>query len=196
MDPRPPRIAAGTRCGACLQDMDAAYERAAAAHGFVCSGCSNQLLPDALSPPHPAGGLVSARRFQRVADRRERIRANAAAVAAPAAEQTRQVSGGEARAHVPARRRGALCALRPPPDDVPPARDPARAAPPRPLCAAEPRLRRVSPALRPAGPAPSHRTPLYTELARLEAECRQALGLRRKIRMTVAEIPPDGGGLS
>jgi hypothetical protein len=39
------------------------------------------------------------------------------------------------------------------------------------------------------------RTPIYNALARLEAECRRALGLRHKIRMTIAEILLDGGVL-
>jgi len=35
------------------------------------------------------------------------------------------------------------------------------------------------------------RTPLYASLARLEAECRQAAGWRRKMRMTIAEMLLD-----
>jgi len=37
------------------------------------------------------------------------------------------------------------------------------------------------------------RTPLYHKLAKLEFECRQALGLQRKIRMTIAEMLLDDG---
>lgn len=44
-----------------------------------------------------------------------------------------------------------------------------------------------------SGDHPFDRTPLYTELARLESECRQALMLRRKIRMTIAEMLLDDG---
>ncbi|MCU0590907.1 MAG: hypothetical protein MUC57_05475 [Desulfobacterales bacterium] len=43
---------------------------------------------------------------------------------------------------------------------------------------------------------PFDRTPLYAELARLESEFQQALGPRRKIRMTIAEMLLDDGVLS
>jgi hypothetical protein len=41
---------------------------------------------------------------------------------------------------------------------------------------------------------PFDRTPLYNRLARLEAELRQALGRRPKLRATIAEMLLDDGG--
>jgi len=178
-----------------LHDMDAAYERAAAGHGFVCSGCStsccrtrfhHHTLLEVLYLRDGFSGLP--------ADRRERIRANAVAVAAPQ-EQT-AVSGADARPLCPLNAEGRcvlyahrpmICRLHGIPHEL---RPPGRSAQQSPGC--EEFHRRCG---RPDRPL-LDRTPLYTELARLEAECRQALGLRRKIRMTVAEILLDGGGLS
>jgi len=178
-----------------LHDMDAAYEHAAAAHGFVCSGCENSCCRTRfhhhtlLEYIHLRDGFNNLS-----ADRRAIIRANAAAVVAQ--HEQAAASGSDARPMCPLNAEGRcvlyahrpmICRLHGIPHEL---RPPGRPVQQSPGC--EEFHRRCG---RPDRPL-LDRTPLYTELARLEAECRQALGVRRRIRMTIAEMLLDEEGIS
>ena len=177
-----------------LDDIDAAYERAAAAYGFVCSGCENSCCRTRFHHHTLLEFLYLREGFSELpADRQERIRANAAAVVAQHAQAA--VSGAEVRPMCPLHAEGRcvlyahrpmICRLHGIPHEL---RPPGRPAQQSPGC--EEFHRRCG---RPARHL-LDRTPLYTELARLEAECRESLGLRRKIRMTIAEVLLDDGVL-
>jgi Fe-S-cluster containining protein len=177
-----------------LDDIDAAYERAAAAYGFVCSGCENSCCRTRFHHHTLLEFLYLREGFSELpADRQERIRANAAAVVAQHAQAA--VSGAEVRPMCPLNAEGRcvlyahrpmICRLHGIPHEL---RPPGRPAQQSPGC--EEFHRRCG---RPARHL-LDRTPLYTERARLEAECRESLGLRRKIRMTIAEVLLDDGVL-
>jgi Fe-S-cluster containining protein len=194
MDPRlPAPLLERLQC--VLHDMDAAYERAAAAHGFVCSGCSTSCCRTRFHHHTLLEYLYLRDGFSGLpADGREGIQANAAAMAARS-EPTALVAvdlrpmcplNAEGRCVLYAHR-PMICRLHGIPHTL---RPPGRPAQQSPGC--EEFHRRCG---RPDGPL-LDRTPLYTELARLEAECRRVLRLRRKIRMTIAEMLLDDGGLS
>jgi Fe-S-cluster containining protein len=194
MDPRLPASLL-ERLQRVLHDMDAAYERAAAAHGFVCSGCENSCCRTRFHHHTLLEYLYLRDGFSRLpAGWRECIRANAAAVAAQ--QKQAAVLGADARLMCPLNAEGRcllyahrpmICRLHGIPHELRPA---GRTAQQSPGC--EEFHRRCGRQDRPL----LDRTPLYTELARLEAECRRALGLRRKIRMTIAEMLLDDGGVS
>lgn len=194
MDPRlPASLLERLRC--VLHDMDAAYERAAAAHGFICSGCENSCCRTRFHHHTLLEYLYLRDGFGELpADRQEHIRANAAATVAQ--HEQAAVSGADARPMCPLNAEGRcvlyghrpmICRLHGIPHEL---RSPGRPAQQSPGC--EEFHRRCGRTGRPL----LDRTPLYTELARLEAECRQALGLRRKIRMTIAEMLLDDGAPS
>ena len=174
--------------------MDAAYERAAAAYGFVCSGCADSCCRSLFHHYTLLEYLYLREGFRELpAERQEIVRANAAAGVAQHGRAG--VSGGEARPMCPLNAEGRcqvyahrpmICRLHGIPHEL---RFPGR--PPQQSPGCEEFHRRCG---RSADP-PLDRTPLYTELARLESECRQALGLRRKIRMTVAEMLLDDGAV-
>jgi Fe-S-cluster containining protein len=194
MDPRLP-AALRERLQRVWDDMDTAYGKAAAAHGFVCSGCEESCCRTRFHHHTLLEFLCLREGFSRLpAALRERIRADAVAVAAQ--HEHAALSGAELRPMCPLNDAGRcvlyahrpmICRLHGVPHEL---RPPGRAAQQSPGC--EEFHRRCG---RPDRPL-LDRTPLYTELARLEAECRQGLGLRRKIRMTIAEMLLHDGGLS
>jgi Fe-S-cluster containining protein len=180
------------RLGRLFDEMDAAYERAAAAYGFVCSGCADSCcrtrfhhhtLLEYLYLREGFGGLT--------VDRQEGIRMKAAAAFAPHGRAG--ASGAEARPMCPLNADGRcqvyahrpmICRLHGIPHEL---RLPGCPLQQSPGCDEFHRR---------CGRPEVHwldRTPLYTELARLESQCRKALGLRRKIRMTIAEMLLDDG---
>jgi Fe-S-cluster containining protein len=176
-----------------LEEMDAAYARAAAATGFVCTGCEDNCcrtrfhhhtLLEYLYLREGFGGLPG--------DRQAAIRAQAAE---GSARSTAAASGADGRILCPLNAGGRcvlythrpmICRLHGIPHEL---RAPGRPLQRGPGC--DEFHRRCG---RPEGPV-LDRTPIYTALAQLEAECRRALGLRHKIRMTIAEILLDGGVL-
>jgi Fe-S-cluster containining protein len=194
MDPRLPASLL-ERLRRVLADMDAAYERAAAAYGFVCSGCENSCCRTRFHHHTLLEFLYLRDGFSELpADRQGRIRANAAAVVAQ--HEQAAVAGAEARPMCPLNTEGRcvlyahrpmICRLHGIPHELRPPGSPARQSP-----GCEEFHRRCG---RPARHL-LDRTPLYTELARLEAECRESLGHRRKLRMTIAEMLLNDGGLS
>lgn len=180
------------RLGRLFDEMDAAYEQAAAAYGFVCSGCADTCCRTRFHHHTLLEYLYLRAGFGELsAERQESIQANAAAVVAqhgragePGAEARPMCPlNAESRCQVYAHR-PMICRLHGIPHEL---RFPGRPAQPSPGCeefhrrCGRPAVHRLD------------RTPLYTELARLESECRQALGLRRKIRMTIAEMLLDDG---
>lgn len=193
MDPRlPAPLLKRLRC--VLHDMDAAYERAAAAHGFVCSGCSTSCCRTRFHHHTLLEYLYLRDGFSELpAGRREGLRANAAAVAAPHGQAA--LSGADPRRMCPLNAEGRcvlyahrpmICRLHGIPHELHP---PGRAPQTGPGCAEF--HRRCGRGVY----HPFDRTPLYTQLARLEAELQQALGRRPKLRMTIAEMLLDDGGL-
>jgi Fe-S-cluster containining protein len=175
-----------------FDEMDAAYERAAAAYGFVCSGCADSCCRTRFHHHTLLEYLYLREGFGELpADHQEIIRAKAAAVVArheqagaPGAENRPMCPlNADDRCQVYAHR-PMICRLHGIPHEL---RFPGRLPQQSPGC--EEFHRRC-------GRPEVHtldRTPLYTELARLESECRQALGLQRKIRMTIAEMLLDDG---
>jgi Fe-S-cluster containining protein len=194
MDPRLP-AALRERLQRVWDDMDAAYGKAAAAHGFVCSGCEESCCRTRFHHHTLLEFLYLREGFNRLpAALRERIRADAAAAAA--AHEPGARPGADSRPFCPLNTEGRcvlyahrpmICRLHGIPHALHPPGRPAQRSP-----GCEEFHRRCG---RPERDL-LDRTPLYTELARLEAECRQALGLRRKIRMTIAEILIFDGGLA
>jgi Fe-S-cluster containining protein len=183
------------RLGRVFDQMDAAYEQAAAAYGFVCTGCADSCCRTRFHHHTVLEYLYLRKGFGELpADRRESIRANAAAGVAPHGQAG--VSAAELRPMCPLNAEGRclvyayrpmICRLHGIPHEL---RFPGRSPQQSPGCeefhrrCGRPNVHRLD------------RTPLYTELARLESECRQALGLQRKIRMTIAEMLLDDGVLS
>jgi hypothetical protein len=168
-------------------DMDAAYERAAAAYGFVCSGCPDSCCRTRFHHHTWLEYLYLREGFGKLsAGRQTDIRAKAAAWLAQCEQPG--APGAELRPMCPLNSEGRcqmyahrpmICRLHGIPHLLrPPGRPPQQS----PGC--EEFHRRCG---RPAD-YPFDRTPLYTRLARLESECRQALGLPRRIRMTIAEM--------
>ncbi|MGE5258743.1 MAG: hypothetical protein ACM3KE_18870 [Hyphomicrobiales bacterium] len=175
-----------------FDEMDAAYERAATAYGFVCSGCADSCCRTRFHHHTLLEYLYLREGFGELpADRQESIRAKAATGVAPPGPE--RVSGAEARPMCPLNAEGRcqvyahrpmICRLHGIPHEL---RIPGRPLQQSPGCVefhrrcGRPEVYRLD------------RTPLYAELARLESECRQALGQRRKIRMTIAEMLLDDG---
>ncbi len=167
--------------------MDAAYEKAAAAHGFTCTGCEDSCCRTRFHHHTLAEYRFLRDGFERLsASRRGRIlrRAEAAQVEAARAD----AAGVSPRSMCPLNEEGrcGLYANRPmicrlhgiPHALIPPGRPEQRG----PGCAEFDRH---------CGRLPItvlDRTPLYAELARLEAELRQALGVRRRFKHTIAEM--------
>jgi Fe-S-cluster containining protein len=175
-------------------DMDAAYAQAAAGYGFVCEGCDesccrtrffHHTLLESLCLREGYHGLSAARR--------EQIRERAAAVAAQHARDL--AAGADTKPLCPLNETGRcglyahrpmICRLHGIPHELHP---PGRAPQTGPGCAEF--HRRCGRGVY----HPFDRTPLYTQLARLEAELQQALGRRPKLRMTIAEMLLDDGVL-
>ena len=175
-----------------FDEMDAAYQRAAAAYGFVCSGCTDTCCRTRFHHHTLLEYLYLREGFRGLpATRQASIRAKAATVIAQYGRAG--MSGVEARPMCPLNaedrcqvyaHRPMICRLHGIPHEL---RLPGR--PPQQSPGCEEFHRRC-------GRSAGHlldRTPLYKELARLEFECRQTLGLQRKIRMTIAEMLLDDG---
>jgi Fe-S-cluster containining protein len=161
-------------------EMDAAYAAAAGAYGFVCRGCEesccrtrfhHHTLIEAAFLREGFEGLAAGRRHEVLA-------------AARAGEAGRQplcplFADGRCGLYP---HRPMICRLHGIPHEV---RFPGQGARLGPGCAEFDR--------RCGGTAyrPFDRSPLYAALARLEAEFQAALGVRRRIRMTIAEILLD-----
>jgi Fe-S-cluster containining protein len=194
MDPRLPASLL-ERLRRLLNEMDTAYGRAAAAHGFVCSGCENSCCRTRFHHHTLLEVIYLRDAFNALpADQQAVIRANAAAVVAQ--HEQAAASGSDARPMCPLNAAGRcvlyahrpmICRLHGIPHVL---RPPGRPAQQGPGC--EEFHRRCGR----TDPPRLDRTPLYTELARLESECRRFMGLQRKIRMTIAEMLLDEGGAS
>ena len=171
--------------------MDAAYEAAAVAYRFACTGCAESCCRTRFH--HHT--LVE---YHGLRDGFEQLPGvQQAEILARAeswcAEQARPVS--DARSLCPLNAGGCwvlythrpmICRLHGIPHELHP---PGRAPQLGPGCAEFHRC------CGRAGYHPFDRTPLYAELARLESEFQQILGPRRKIRMTIAEMLLDDGVL-
>jgi Fe-S-cluster containining protein len=167
--------------------MDAAYDHAAATYGFVCSGCDESCCRTRFHHHTLIEYLYLREGFSRMPVEQQReIRERAAAVARQHVENLTRGADSKPMCPLNATGRCELYAHRPmicrlhgiPHELHPPSRPPQLG----PGCGEFHRR---------CGRTSYHtfdRTPFYGELARLEAECREALGLRRKIRMTVAEM--------
>jgi len=167
--------------------MDAAYGQAAAAYGFVCNGCEESCCRTRFHHHTLIEYLGLREGFRQLpADRQAEIRERSAAVAEQHAQDL--ATGADSKPMCPLNAAGRcglyahrpmICRLHGIPHELHPPQRPPQLGP---GCGEFHRR---------CGRTNYHafdRTPLYGELARLEAECRQALGLRRKIRMTVAEM--------
>lgn len=166
-------------------EMDAAYAAAAGAYGFVCRGCEesccrtrfhHHTLIEAVFLREGFDGLAS--------DRRMAVLAAARAAGEASGEGERHpfcplVEQGRCGLY---RHRPMICRLHGVPHEV---RFPGQGLRLGPGCAEfDRRCGR-------AAYRPFDRSPLYAALARLEAEFQAALGGRRRIRMTIAEILLD-----
>ena len=178
-----------------LDDMDAAYARAAAAYGFVCSGCEDSCCRTRFHHHTLIEFLYLREGFRRLpTEWQERILADARAVVA----QHEQAASAGATSHAicPLNAEGRcllydcrpmICRLHGIPHEL---HAPGRFVKQGPGCDEFNRRRgRLEDRIL------LDRTPFYTALAQLEAECRQALGMRQKIRMTIAEILLNDGVL-
>jgi Fe-S-cluster containining protein len=175
--------------------MDRDYAQAAAGYGFVCDGCEesccrtrfhHHTLLEYLCLHEGVSALP--------AERREQIKKKAAAVAAQHARDL--AAEADTKPFCPLNDAGRcglyadrpmICRLHGIPHEL---RPPGRSPQVGPGCAEF--HRRCAR----AAYHPFDRTPLYTELARLESELQQVLGQRRKIRMTIAEMLLDDEVLS
>lgn len=174
--------------------MDAAYDQAAAAYGFVCSGCEESCCRTRFHHHTLIEYLYLREGFSRMPTGwQAEIIERSAAVSQQHAQDL--AAGAVSKPMCPLNTAGRcglyahrpmICRLHGIPHELhPPGRPPQLG----PGCGEFHRR---------CGRTNYHafdRTPLYGELARLEAECRQALGLRRKIRMTVAEMLLNDGVL-
>lgn len=176
------------RLGRLYAEMDAAYDRAAAAYGFVCRGCEENCCRTRF---HHHTLIEAAYLRQGVAElapaRRRAVLAAAEAVAAADALET----AAGPRPFCPLaeegrcglyRHRPMICRLHGIPHEMALPGQPPRRSP---GCRAFESGAGRSPY------RPFDRSPLYAALARLEAEFQAALGVRRRIRMTIAEILLD-----
>jgi Fe-S-cluster containining protein len=152
--------------------MDEAYARAAEAYGFVCAGCEDSCCRTRFYHHTLLEYLNLRDGFQRLAAPLQ------AEVLARAADRTLCPLNREGRCRLYAHR-PMICRLHGIPHELhPPGRSPQHS----PGC--EEFHRRCGRAYA----HPFDRTPLYAELARLEAEFQNHLGERRKIRMTIADM--------
>lgn len=165
-------------------DMDAAYAHAAAAAGFDCRGCEESCCRSRFHH-HTLIELLYLQEGVRAlpATDQERVRAAARAVIAAAAADpdARPMcplnAGGRCRIYA---HRPMICRLHGVAHELHP---PGRPSVIGPGCAEYERCR---------GPGRQgerfDRTPLYARLAALESGLRESEGLRRRIRMTIAEM--------
>jgi Fe-S-cluster containining protein len=177
-----------------FHDMDAAYESAATRYGFVCSGCETSCCRTRFYHHTLIEVLYLREGFQRLrAGLQDRILADARVVAAQ--HEQAAAAGTITHAMCPLNTDGRcllyecrpmICRLHGIPHEL---RVPGRPVQQGPGC--EEFHRRCS---RRTDFSRLDRTPLYTALAQLETECRRILGMRRKIRMTIAEILLSDGG--
>jgi Fe-S-cluster containining protein len=170
--------------------MDAAYAQAAGAYGFVCDGCGESCCRTRFHHHTLLEVLGLRAGFSALtAERQAQARERAAAVVA---QHARDLSAGaDTKPMCPLNEAGRcalyadrpmICRLHGVPHEL---RPPGRASQLGPGCAEFHRR---------CGRGVYHafdRTPLYSELARLESQFQQALGRRRKLRMTIAEILLD-----
>jgi Fe-S-cluster containining protein len=175
-------------------DMDAAYAQAAAGYGFVCEGCEESCCRTRFYHHTLLEYLCLHDGYRALTvGRREQIRERAAAVAAQQARDP--AAGADTTPLCPLNDAGRcglyahrpmICRLHGVPHELrPPGRAPTRG----PGCAEFHRR---------CGRGVYHafdRTPVYTAMARLESEFQQALGQRRRLRMTIAEMLLNDGEL-
>lgn len=169
-------------------DMDAAYARAATTYGFVCSGCENSCCRTRFYHHTLIESLYLREGFQRLpAGSQDRILADARVVVAQ--HEQAAAAGTPPHAMCPLNTDGRcllydcrpmICRLHGIPHELNVSGRPVHEGP-----GCEEFHRRCG---RGADVRRLDRTPPYTALAQLETECRQTLGMRRKIRMTIAEI--------
>jgi len=178
-----------------LDDMDAAYAQAAAACGFICVGCENSCCRTRFHHHTLIEFLYLREGFNRLpAEWQECILSDARTVAVQYEQAA--VAGATPDAMCPLNAEGRcllydyrpmICRLHGIPHELHPPGRPVQTGPGceefRHHCGRREDCIRLD------------RTPLYTALAQLETECRQALGMRRKIRMTIAEILLNDGVL-
>jgi Fe-S-cluster containining protein len=167
--------------------MDAAYDRAAAVYGFVCKGCKDSCCRTRFHH-HTWVEYVALRDgFERLsAAKQAQIRRRAEAWWAGYAG-----GNGDARPLCPLNTEGCcvlydqrpmICRLHGIPHEV---RRPGQPAQRSPGCGDFSRR---------CGNMPYHlfdRTPLYAEMALLESDFQQALGVRRRFKQTIAEMLLD-----
>jgi Fe-S-cluster containining protein len=176
-----------------LDDMDAAYAQAATACGFICSGCENSCCRTRFHHHTLLEFLYLREGFNRLPVAwQEGILSDARAVVAQ--HEQAVVAGAAPGAMCPLNAEGRcrlydyrpmICRLHGIPHELHAPGRPVQAGP-----GCEEFQRRGG---RREDCIRLDRTPLYTALAQLETECRQALGMRRKIRMTIAEILLNDG---
>jgi Fe-S-cluster containining protein len=175
-------------------DMDAAYAQAAAGYGFVCEGCGESCCRTRFYHHTLLEYLCLHAGYRTLtAGRREQIRERAAAAAA---QQARDLAAGaDTKPLCPLNDAGRcglyahrpmICRLHGVPHEL---RPPGRAPMLGPGCAEF--HRRCGRGVY----HPFDRTPVYTAMARLESEFQQALGQRRRLRMTIAEMLLNDGEL-
>ncbi len=172
-------------------DMDAAYEKAAAAHGFACTGCEESCCRTRFHHHTLAEYHCLREGFARLpGPRRARILLRAEAVQVEIGRA--DAAGVPGRAMCPLNEGGRcglyaerpmICRLHGVPHVL---GRPGQPAQPGPGCGEF--VRRCGHLAQ----RPLDRTPLYTGLARLESELRQALGVRRRFKHTIAEMILSG----
>lgn len=170
--------------------MDTAYGQAAAAYGFVCEGCEESCCRTRFHHHTLLEVLCLREGFGELpAGQQKQIRDRAAAVVG---QHVRDLAAGtDTKPMCPLNeagrcglygRRPMICRLHGLPHEL---HAPGCAPQVGPGCAEF--HRRCGRGVY----HPFDRTPLYAELARLEAEFQQVLGTRRKVRMTIAEMLLD-----
>jgi Fe-S-cluster containining protein len=177
-----------------LEDMDAAYASTAAANGFICKGCEHSCCRTRFHHHTLLEFLYLREGLHRLpVGVQERILTDARFVVA---QQQAAATGTTSQTMCPLNAEGQcllyewrpmICRLHGVPHEL--------HAPNRPVqrgSGCETFYRESS---CPEDPRRLDRTPIYAALARLEIECRQALGWRQKIRMTIAEILLSDGVL-